>query len=89
WAWEHGETRKPDSDSHEECHREAKTDLSEIAPSPEYGDPITYHPLLTSTSDACYDSASAILTPKNKRKDAKKRRLSESDSENHVQLTLW
>ncbi|MFM6026049.1 MAG: type V CRISPR-associated protein C2c8 [Dolichospermum sp.] len=90
WAWEHGETRKPDSDSHEECHREAKTDLSEIAPSPEYGDPITYHPLsLTSTSDACYDSVSAILTPKNKRKDAKKRRLSESDSENHVQLTLW
>lgn len=76
WAWEHGETRKPDSDSSTECHQEATTDLSEIAPSGEYPDPIKYHP--PSTSVTCHDSVSANPTSKNKRKNAKKQRPSET-----------
>lgn len=90
WAWEHGETRKPDSDSSTECHQEATTDLSEIAPSPEHGDPTKQHPLsVLRTSVACHDPVSANSTSKTKRKNAKKQQPSESESQSYTQLTLW
>jgi putative transposase len=90
WAWEHGETRKPGSDSSTECHQEAKTEKSEIAPSPEYGDPTTQHPpSFLGTSVTYHDSVSANPTAKNKRKNAKKQRPSESETQGHTQLTLW
>ena len=90
WAWEHGETRKPGSDSSTECHQEAKTEKSEIAPSPEYGDPTTQHPpSFLGTSVTYHDSVSANPTTKNKRKNAKKQRPSESETQGHTQLTLW
>ena len=90
WAWEHGETRKPGSDSSTGCHQEAKTEKSEIAPSPEYGDPTTQHPpSFLGTSVTYHDSVSANPTAKNKRKNAKKQRPSESETQGHTQLTLW
>ena len=90
WAWEHGETRKPGSDSSTGCHQEAKTEKSEIAPSPEYGDPTTQHPpSFLGTSVTYHDSVSANPTTKNKRKNAKKQRPSESETQGHTQLTLW
>lgn len=85
WAWEHGETRKPGSDSNTECHQEAKTNLLEIAPSPEYGDLIHN----TGSSDACQDSVSESPKPKNKRKTTKKQQPSESQPKTFTQLTLW
>ena len=94
WAWEHGETRKPDSDSNTECHQEAKTDLSEIAPGDEYSPPTTLHPpcILTNppgTSVTCHDRVTDDLPIKTKRKNAKKQRPSETSDESHTQLTLW
>ena len=89
WAWEHGETRKPDSDSNTECHQEAK-----IAPGDEYSPPTTLHPpcILTNppgTSVTCHDRVTDDLPIKTKRKNAKKQRPSETSDESHTQLTLW
>jgi putative transposase len=94
WAWEHGETRKPDSDSNTECHQEAKTDLSEIAPGDEYSPPTTLTSpcILTDpseTSVTCHDRVTDNLPTKTKRKNTKKQRPSETSDESHTQLTLW
>jgi len=75
WAWEHGETRKPGSDSNTECHQEVKTDLSELTPSPEHGDPTTY------PSSVTLQDKQAVNTVNLDSVSAK--------SQSHIQLTLW